>query len=468
MIILIITFLLLVFSSLSAERNYISLEDSVERAIEFNKSIGAESYKRNAADWAVRGARSNFLPSVDLNISAIRLDNDTYNKGSDIFRIPVLGGDDQPTGHYVPMSTGLMSGVLYRTTYRNNISLNQPVFNGGKMYAAYQMSRFNRDLSCLQKQDKTNEIVMKVIGVYYEILRIKRMGSLLRNSINTSTINKENAENRYQQGLVKQSDVMQWQVRINDLNTDLLVVEQNLDLLLSYFRDLLNLDYLVYPVDFNFDQIIEEVENFAQMDADFTDEIIDNYIGKIKLQNLDVLKLQKQEKILDMQTILARSNFLPSLNLQFSYEFEPTNKIRFDQDTSWTLAAVLSFPLFRGGSNIAEYYQARFEKRAFEKGREVAYEHLSRQAKNIYFRLITASKSVLNNLYSHELALENHRIIQSLFRENMVINSEMLDAELMLNSSEINLINSYYDYIISKYELEDMINQLLDNFGRDE
>jgi outer membrane protein TolC len=42
----------------------------------------------------------------------------------------------------------------------------------------------------------------------------------------------------------------------------------------------------------------------------------------------------------------------------------------------------------------------------------------------------------------------------------MLTNSELLDAETMLYSSEFQLISSYYDFIIAKYEMEKFYDKM--------
>jgi outer membrane protein TolC len=61
---------------------------------------------------------------------------------------------------------------------------------------------------------------------------------------------------------------------------------------------------------------------------------------------------------------------------------------------------------------------------------------------------------VEDNKTALEFAQENHKIINELYEQGMVTNSELLDAEAMLFGSEMNLVASYYDYILLKYEIK--------------
>jgi len=48
-------------------------------------------------------------------------------------------------------------------------------------------------------------------------------------------------------------------------------------------------------------------------------------------------------------------------------------------------------------------------------------------------------------------------IINDLFKQGLVTNTELLDAEAMLFGSEMQLVASYYDFILFKYEMKKYI-----------
>ena len=68
--------------------------------------------------------------------------------------------------------------------------------------------------------------------------------------------------------------------------------------------------------------------------------------------------------------------------------------------------------------------------------------------------MITNAKIINDNEIALELSKENHKIINQLYEQGMVTNSELLDAETMLFSSEMNLISAYYDFVLSKFEMK--------------
>jgi len=73
--------------------------------------------------------------------------------------------------------------------------------------------------------------------------------------------------------------------------------------------------------------------------------------------------------------------------------------------------------------------------------------------------VVTKAQTVENNKSALAFAKENHKLINNLFEQGMITNSDLMDADIMLFASEMNLVSSYYDFLISKYELIKFTNE---------
>ena len=80
-------------------------------------------------------------------------------------------------------------------------------------------------------------------------------------------------------------------------------------------------------------------------------------------------------------------------------------------------------------------------------------------AENSVYNLITKAKRVISGKLAYENAKENYSIVNNLFDQGMVTNTELMDAEIMLFGSELNLQTSYYDFVLAKYTLEKYTNK---------
>jgi outer membrane protein TolC len=436
----------------------ITLDESIEIAEENNKELLAEKNSVQAAEWGRYNAFSNFLPRANLNTSVVRIDDDTYQQAQEMVKIPVFGPDDMPTGDYVPFSAGAMMNGVHKTTYRNSITVQQPVFTGGKILLGYQLASLASQRAKNVVENKKNELSFQVTSTYLNILKLQELRELSENSLRSTTAKLQQVKDKYDAGLAKRSDVLQWQVKLQNDRTAFNEIDSNLQIVLSMWKNLLGTDQLYYPEKINVTDWQEEMEFFADLKGDEKDSYLDEVLAKVEKFNPTLKMLDVNESMMQKNYTMKKGNFLPSINLQFTYEIEDDDKLDFSGRDSWNLAAIVSLPLFSGGSNYTELKQAQHELRQTRYNIEYARENLFVGAKQAILALTNKAEEIDNNRKALEFAQENHQIINSLFDQDMVTNVELMDAEVMMFSSQMNLTASYYDFIEGLYELYKFTN----------
>jgi outer membrane protein TolC len=277
--------------------------------------------------------------------------------------------------------------------------------------------------------------------------------------MNSTLSHLQMAQNKYDVGTARKSDVLQWQVKKQQDETALTEIDNNISELTGYWKNLLGSNADDLPAEIkveNYDQEIAEFSNLknAEIEAEVSDFLNDVQQTSPVINTLDLAK-----KMMRKNYTLAKGNFLPSLNLQYSYQIESDDKFNFDGDDNWSLAAVLSVPIFQSGASYTNLKKAKFELKKTEYETDCATENYLVSAENNFRKLITKAKVVEDNKTALEFARENHQIINDLYLQGLVTNTELLDAEAMLYGSEMNLVASYYDFILAKYEIKKYINK---------
>ncbi len=436
----------------------ITLDESIVMAEENNKELLAEKSSVEAADWGRYNAFSNFLPRANLNTSVVRIDDDTYQQAQEIIEIPVIGSDGIPTGDYVPFSAGAMMDGVHKTTFRSSVTVQQPVFTGGKILLGYQLASLASQRAKNVVENKKNELSFQVTSTYLNILKLQELRELSENSLRSTTAKLQQVKDKYDAGLAKRSDVLQWQVKLQNDRTALNEIDSNLQIVLSMWKNLLGTKQLYYPEKINVTDWQEEMEFFADLTGDDKDNYLEEILAQVEKFNPTLKMLDVNESMMQKNYTMKKGNFLPSINLQFTYEIEDDDKLDFSGRDSWNLAAIVSLPLFSGGSNYTELKQAQHELRRTRYNIEYARENLYVGAKQAILTLTNKAEEIDNNRKALEFAQENHQIINSLFDQDMVTNVELMDAEVMMFSSQMNLTASYYDFIEGLYELYKFTN----------
>jgi len=455
-----IKLLLIVILSLSQVfAKDISLDESIRLAKEQNKDLLSEQNSLTSANWGEKNAFTNFLQKVVFNSTMVRLDDDTYKAANKTMQIPVFEPTGVPNGNYIPFSGAAMSGGVYKTSFNNGITVQQPVFNGGKVILGYQLSKLAKEQAIFSLESKENDITFQVASTYFNILKIQDVLILSQKSVESSKAHLKKVRDNYQAGMVKKSDVLQWEVKFQNDETVLNEIENNLNILLTVWKNLLGSDELYYPQKINVENFDTEIEKYALIkDNGFEKEVV-KILDNTKVNNPILRTLSITNKMMDKQLLMAKGNFLPSLNLQFSYQIENDDKFNFSGEDNWNLVAAFSFPIFSGGTNYTNLKKTKYDVKKTKLTLESTKDNILVGAKNTFYNLVTKAQTVENNKSALASAKENHKLINNLFEQGMITNSDLMDADIMLFAGEMNLVSSYYDFLISKYDLIKFTNE---------
>ncbi|KQC04436.1 MAG: hypothetical protein APR54_08800 [Candidatus Cloacimonas sp. SDB] len=454
-ILLIITLL----SSIMLFSEVITLEESISLAKENNKEINSERNALNSSEWSQKNALTNFLPKISFNSTMIRLDSDTYDTATEIMSIPVMDSTGAVIGT-MPFSMSAMGTGFYKTSFQNNLTIKQPVFNGGKVILGYQLSKLAKEQAIYSVQNKENDITYQVASTYFNILKIQDLMKMMEKSVGSSKSHLQKVQDNYEVGTAKKSDVLQWRVKLQNDETALNEVKNNLKVLLTLWKNLLGTDERnINPSEINVTNYDAEIKKYSTMDDEQIENVIIKLLEKTKQNNPILRTLSTTDKMMKKQLMMAKGNFLPSLNLQFTYEIENDDTPDFSGDDNWNFVAAFSLPIFSSGANYTNLKKTKYDVRKTNLMLESTKENILVGVKNAYYNLVTNAQTVENNKSSLEFAKENHKLINNLFEQGMITNSELLDADIMLFAGEMNLVSAYYDYLIATYEIKKFINE---------
>ena len=437
----------------------ISLEESIILAKENNKEINSEKNAIQASEWGEKNALTNFLPKVSFNSTMVRLDNETFESASEIMNIPVFDSTNTVIGS-MPFSAAALSSGFYKTSFNNNITIRQPIFNGGKVIIGHQLSKLAKEQALFSLQNKENDITFQVASTYFNILKIQELIKLTEKSIESSKRQIVKVQDNIEVGFAKESDILMWQVKIQNEETSLFEIKNNLKVLLAVWQNLLGVDDKEnFPSLIDVKNYNQEIQMFSNMNEAQIEEETKDFLSKTEEMNITLKTLKTVDKMLGKSLLMAKGSFLPSLNLQFTYEIESDDKFNFSGNDNWNLVAAFSLPIFSGGSNYTNLKKVKYENRKAKLASENVREKILIGAKKAFYDKITKAQTVENNKSALNYAKENQKLINNLYDQGMITNNELLDSEIMIFASEMNLIASYYNYLNSSYETKKYLSK---------
>ena len=157
----ILTFISLFCSVLTlGAQEPLTLEQCREMALENNKLMAAATKQTQAAHYTLMSYKGNFFPNFVASGTGL------YSSAKGTFGIP---GGNLPT--LVPDATGKFvpnGGFAYlpdiklnykvRTVWMGGIQIEQPIFMGGKILAAYKMASLGKQMAQLNEHLTASEV----------------------------------------------------------------------------------------------------------------------------------------------------------------------------------------------------------------------------------------------------------------------------------------------------------------------
>jgi len=326
--------------------------------------------------------------------------------------------------------------------YNLQVSLQQVFFAWGKIYDAYRIAGFNRDIAELNLIRKKQEVRCSVTKTYYELLVFEQMVELTKESLEQLKRHEESVRKRYEAGLVAQFDLLRSQVQVANLKPKLIEAENGLKLAREGFKMLLGLPQETEFILKDSLEIIEENFEFDQI----KNEALNN---RAELNNFE--KIEKISKL--AKSLKARAN-LPTLFAGVSYDRKkPFSFGGNDWGSNLTFNIGFQFPIFSGYKNLYEYKEANLTL----KEANLAWENLTKgiiiEVKQAYLKL-SASKEAIQaareNINQAEMAFN---IIETRYKNGLATNLEYLDAQLATMQAKINYLTALKDYLSTQADL---------------
>lgn len=406
--------------------NGLNLDDALKIALEKNPELLAAEQSRKASKTSLWNTYLSILPSATVNRS------DTFYDETQVI---------------------LNSSNEFDASTNYNLLVNQPVFNGGKVWLGASISKDVYKISKNTYQNAYLQTIVDLKSKYFAVLANKELKDIAEKSLQNSNTNLQIAQVKYDTGNLAKADLLQFQSEQANKEIELLqmnMLYENSMLDLAYFLQLESIDKL------------EEVTK-----EDFTEEI-----GKLRIQTIQ--KIEKLESnilqigmdnspSMNMARIgvrtnkkslwMAGGNFLPTLNLQY---LKTWNKYDFEDEfyeNSGQLKLNFSlpiFPLVDNGLEVAtsrhELKQSIYELQSTENSMELAL-------KSAVLNLVSQAKKVHASDISLEYSMQMYEQMNQRFANGQISANDLLSTEIMYNAAQNQAAQSFYDYLSAKASL---------------
>jgi outer membrane protein TolC len=389
--------------------------------------IAEQSYQSAKADF--NQSNSLFLPNINVSYTGISTTNPLMAFGSKLNQEILTQADFNPA---------LLNDPAKTQNFATKIEIQQPLINIDGLYGR-QAAKAKMEAFQLQSQRTTEYLELEVSKAYMQLQLAYKAVNVLEKANTTGKANLKLVDNYFKQGMLQKTDLLNVQIRVNEINNQLQYAKSNVQNASDYLAFLLNED-----TNGKTFKPAEELENTIAIESINT-QISDN--------RKDIQAMSKSSEAYQKMMQSSRMGFLPRLNAFGSYELYDDKFLQADAQ-GYLIGAQLSWNVFDGYKTIGKYDKAKadfqkatIETEQYKKQSQLELNKTNRQLKD-------AENKVNLSQLAFEQSQEAFRIRQNRFSQGLEKTTDLLQSETQMIQKELEQLQAVYEYNFTKQYLQ--------------
>ncbi len=416
------------FSSYSQESLVLTLEKSLEIALSQSPSYLAAAEREDAAEAQVREAAAAFFPS--FNAQGLH----TLDEKVMELEFP----------SFIPGEPPQKVEVDFTRDYQFSLSLNLPLFTGGKLTAGYKQAKYNLKSTRESVRQSRQDTVYQVNQAFYGYLLAQEFFRVAEEAVNLAEKHHQNVKNLYEVGMASKFDLLRSEVQVANLKPQLIKAKNNLEVAEIGLKTVLGLEM---------DQMIE-VEGKLYYEPYHPD--LEKCIQEAMSARPELLQIRYQRQVAQQMVKIAQASRFPTIAISGNYNYW-ADKFNFKEDnwsSYYAVNLVMTIPLFNGFSTSARVAQSKSMLREMELTEKGLKDIVAFEINQALLNLKEAEESIQSQEKNVEQAAESLRIAELNYAEGLVAYLDVNSAQAALSQAKTYYSQALYDYVMAKAALE--------------
>lgn len=420
----------------------LTVDAAVQTALAQNQTLISARYDRDAASWGRLNAVTNFLPKVTVSGGVTRIDPASERRANaavDFIKLAAgsFGIPQEMLSEIKPFA--------YRDTYATDVTVVQPIFNGGLEIVGLRAANASEDRSIAMLQDTEQDVVAKVRTAYLGVLKAEELTTLARESVARTQRHLDVTKRRADVGMRTSTDVLRWQVQLASDEGTLIQAENGLAAAQLVLNEAMGVDlHAVFTLDRT---AIGDTSVVLTAPAVLPDE--SPITADLLASHPTMRGMDAGLRLADAGVGQAWTSFLPRVNVAFQYGWEKNNTIDLDGIRPWALALQVSYPIFNSFGDYTNLQKAHAEYARTESQVETGRRGLVMQATFARMNLRSALKRVDIARTGEREAREVLDQITRRYETGGASNVDLIDVQTAYTAARANAIAALYDYHIA-------------------
>ena len=425
----------------------VSLSECREMALKNNIENNIAKEQINAANYRVTAYKTNYLPK--LSATGGYLYSDTkFGKTIEGGNLPTFMPDGEggalPNGGFAFMPDIPLEFKL-GSAYNGSLRVEQPIFTGGKITAAYQMAKTGYEMAQVNEKLSSDQVILQCDEAYWNCVKAKAMIETAIQYKETLTELHRTVQGAVEEGMTHRKDLLSVQVKMNEAELNLTRAQN------GYRLAIMNLNHTVGLPLHNSTEVADSFEEDSSVNLMPASFATSNSFD-ITLRPEYTL-LSKQIEMKEQQVRLVRSDFLPNVGIMGMYGY--TNGLTMNGEKlldGANFAAMLSvnIPIFNWGEGRSKIKEAKIESLIAQMQLDYSQQEMTLEATKAFNELNEAHLEVTLTSKSVEQALENMEVSKERYNAGMETLSDYMEAQAMWQNTVSTHISAKASLNLSK------------------
>lgn len=390
----------------------ITLDETIQRAFENNRSIKESVAEREQAYWSLSEARRQTNPQLSWSLNAQRFGGDYYRDYN------------------------------YHNSFSHTAAINVPIYQGGRLKEGRKYARWGLSNADLSLEDTMQTVRLQSTIYYFNVLQYRNLIEVYEEEVVTLQEHLRNVNAQFRVGTVAKVDVLESQVELANAQQNLVNIQNSYDVAVAELNNYIGLpaDTIIRPQD------TLTYKKYNLNLGDCTAYALEN--------RADAAMADYAVKQAESSKRSAKAGWRPSVSGSVSKGFTHEHLFSGKLSDQWTAGISASWNIFDGGITRAQVNQA---DAALTRAQEIAAqtrEQIQLDVQSAFLQLRAAEKNIATTQASVILGEENYKISQVRYAAGVGTNLDVMDASRKLTEARSNYFTALYNYNTAKASLD--------------
>jgi len=472
----------------------LSLDSCRAMALRNNKQLNASKLKQEAALNARKAVRTKYLPKVDIlggyeyfskeisllsdeqkltlsNVGTGVMTSVGANAGTTLMGLAQqgvisaqtakdLGGLLTALGPTVAQGMNAYGSKLVEdlktdthNVFAGSVIVRQPIYMGGAIIAANKMADITEDMARNEYEGKVQSTIYQIDETYWLVVSLKQKKALAESYRDVVQKLNDDVHKLIDQGLATRADGLKVDVRVNEADMALTMVEDGLSLSKMLLCQLCGL-----PLE---SEIVLADENSESLSLGTNIEDYENINAEANRSELRLL--QNAVDLTKQGTKLVRAAYLPHLALTGGYIVSNPNVYNGFQKKfagTWNVGVTLQVPVWNWLEGVYKVRAGKAATNIAQVELNDASEKINLQVSQCRYKVKEANKRLSMATKNLANAEENLRCANVGFREGVMQTTEVMAAQTAWQQAKSQKIDAEIEVKLSQVNLKKALGVL--------